>query len=201
MKPLRIATTNQHKLREFRQMLTPLGFEIRGVDDLDDFDVVEDGDTFAANAIKKAAALLARTGEPAIADDSGLVVDALGGAPGVYSSRFAGVEPPAHDAANRKKLLAELAPIPDEERTARFVCALAYCAPGQEPQVFIGTLAGRIGHEERGENGFGYDSIFIVEGDTRTSAELSPAEKNRISHRGRALDCLIERLGFVADTA
>ncbi len=194
MKLLRIGTTNNHKLREFREMLEPLGFEVRGVEDLGDFDVVEDGDTFAANAIKKAQALVERTGAAAVADDSGLVVDALDGAPGVYSARYAGVEPPLHDAANREKLLVELRGVPDGERTARFVCALAHCRPGEEPEVFSGTLEGRIGHDERGENGFGYDSLFIVEGDTRTSAELSPEEKNRISHRGRALQEFLAHL-------
>jgi len=191
---LRVATKNPGKLRELREMLTPLGYEVRGVDDLPDFDVVEDGATFEANAIKKAEALLAATGEAAVADDSGLEVEALGGAPGVHSARYAEENGGDQDAANRHKLLEALHGVEESQRGARFVCALVYLAPGEEPQVFHGELRGRIGHEERGSNGFGYDSIFLVEGDTRTSAELSPDEKNAISHRGRALRALLEVL-------
>ena len=191
---LRVGTKNPGKLRELSQMLEPVGIEVRGVDDLDGFDPVEDGDTFEANAIKKAMALLDLTGEPAVADDSGLVVDALGGRPGVHSARYAGIDGPEQDAANRVKLLEELQGVSDAERTARFVCALAYCLPGGEPVVFHGTFEGRIGHEERGDNGFGYDSIFVVPEVGRTSAEISPDEKNALSHRGEALRKLLEYL-------
>ena len=192
MKRLRVGTTNQGKLREFLQMLAPLGYEVLGVDDFPGFDPVEDADTFEANAIIKASALLELTGDTAVADDSGLVVDALDGRPGVLSARFAGVTGSGQDAANRDKLLADLVGVPDAKRTARFVCALACCVPTMEPVVFRGVFEGRIGHEERGENGFGYDPIFIVASDSRTSAELSPEEKNRLSHRGEALRKLID---------
>ena len=119
-------------------------------------------------------------------------MDALGGRPGVHSARYAGVDGPEQDAANRNLLLKELNGIPDPERSARFVCALAYCVPQQEPRIFRGTFEGAIGYEERGENGFGYDSIFLVQNDHRTSAELSPKEKNAISHRGEALAQFID---------
>ncbi len=194
MKTLRVATTNAGKLRELRQMLEPLGISVLGVDDLPGFDVEEDGATFEENAVKKARELCQRTGEPAIGDDSGLVVDALGGRPGVHSARYSGVEGAGRDAANRVKLLAELADIPDARRSARFVCALAYAEPGAEPRLFRGEVEGRIGRVERGTNGFGYDSLFIVEGGKRTAAELEPNEKNRVSHRGRALAQLLAAL-------
>lgn len=194
MKTLRIATTNHGKLREFKEMLEPLGYTVRGIDDLADFDVVEDGDSFAANALKKAQALLARTGETAIADDSGLVVDALGGRPGVHSARYAGVDGPNKDAANRAKLLTALKGIPDAQRQARFVCALAFCAPGEPPQVFNGTLEGVIGHQERGEHGFGYDALFLVPCYGRTAAEISTLEKHNVSHRGQAVRALTKFL-------
>lgn len=195
MKQIRVATTNPGKLRELREMLAPLGYEVLGVEDFPDFHVVEDGDTFAANAIKKAAALCELTGGPAVADDSGIVVDALAGRPGVHSARYAGVAPPDHDRANRQKLLAEMKNVPADQRSARFVCALAYCRPGHPPQVFEGTLEGTIGYEERGEHGFGYDSIFVVAGDTRTAAEIGPHEKHAISHRGQALRAWLNALG------
>jgi len=194
MKILRIGTTNLGKLREFRQMLEPLGYDVRGLEDLPDFDVVEDGETFAANAVKKANALLSRTGEPAIADDSGLAVDYLDGRPGIHSARYAGVSGAGRNAANRTKLLGALEGVPEAERGAHFVCALAYCVPDAEPVIFFGELRGRIGVVERGDNGFGYDPIFIVEDDTRTAAELAPLEKNEISHRGRALRQLLAYL-------
>lgn len=190
---IRLGTTNPNKLQEIRELLAPLGVRVDGCDDLD-FRVEEDGATFAENAIKKAQALLELTNRPALADDSGLVVDALEGRPGIYSARYAGVEGPGADAANRKKLLMEMKGVPQADRTARFVCALAYCAPGEAPKVFEGTMEGAIGAQERGSHGFGYDSLFVVRGDTRTSAELEPEEKNAISHRARAIHAFVEWL-------
>jgi XTP/dITP diphosphohydrolase len=178
-------------------MLEPLGYKVVGTRGMKGFDVVEDGATFRENAVKKAQALADLTGEPAVADDSGLVVDALGGAPGVHSARWSGVNGPGKDAANRRKLLAELAHAPDEKRTARFVCALAYVTPGRPPLVVEGKCEGTIGREERGTGGFGYDPLFLVrEHPGRTMAELAPAEKNAVSHRGRALEALIIGLRF-----
>ncbi len=194
MSLIRVATGNPGKLREFREILAPLGFDVQGLEDFPGITIVEDGETFEANALIKANTIMNKTGSPAIADDSGLVVDALGGRPGVHSARYAGVDGPKQDAANRTLLLKELSSVPDAERSARFVCALAYCVPHQEPLVFRGTFEGSIGHQERGENGFGYDSIFLVQNDARTSAELSPAEKNAISHRGEALAQFIAHL-------
>lgn len=193
-RPLRVATRNPGKLREFVEILAPLGYDVRGVDDLSAFQVEEDGDTFAANALKKAETLMRLTGEPAVADDSGLVVDALGGAPGIHSARYAGVAPPDHDAANRAKLVAALAAVPAAARTARFVCAIAYCAPGCRPVTCNGALEGQINTEERGGQGFGYDPLFVPVGETRTLAEISSDEKHRISHRGQALRALALRL-------
>jgi len=194
MSLIRVATGNPGKLREFREILSPLGFDVQGLEDFPGITIVEDGETFEANALIKANTIMNQTGSPAIADDSGLVVDALGGRPGVHSARYAGVDGPKQDAANRTLLLKELSSVPDAERSARFVCALAYCVPHQEPLVFRGTFEGSIGHQERGGNGFGYDSIFLVQNDPRTSAELTPAEKNAISHRGEALAQFIAHL-------
>ena len=192
MSLIRVATGNPGKLREFREILSPLGYDVQGLEDFPGITIVEDGETFEANALIKANTIMNQTGSPAIADDSGLVVDALGGRPGVHSARYAGVDGPEQDAANRNLLLKELSGIPDPERSARFVCALAYCVPQQEPLIFRGTFEGAIGYEERGENGFGYDSIFLVQNDHRTSAEFSPKEKNPISHRGAALAQFID---------
>lgn len=191
---VRIATGNQGKLREFRELLVPLGIEVLGMDDLGSVEIIEDADTFAGNAIKKANTVLELTGEVVIADDSGIVVDALDGAPGVYSARYADDTGDNQDAANNHKLLKVMADVPQEKRQARFVCALALCQPGKSPLTFTGKFEGSVGYEERGENGFGYDSLFIVEGDTRTSAELSRDEKNAMSHRGKALQELLAHL-------
>jgi len=193
---VRIATGNSGKLREFREMLTPLGYEVLGLEDVLGFSVEEDGATFLDNAIKKARALAERTGEPAIADDSGLVVDALDGAPGIYSARYAGEPPPGtpaaeRDAANRRKLTLALADVPDAQRTARFVCALCYFVPDRPPVVVEGTCEGMISRRECGGNGFGYDPLFIVPAYGRTMAELAHEQKNALSHRGQALRRLL----------
>lgn len=189
---LRVATSNKGKLREFRQVLEPLGYEVTDISDLGLGDIEETGSTFAANAeIKALAAFDACQGKDAVvADDSGIVVDALDGAPGIHSARYAGIPTTgeAQDAANRKKLLEAIAEVPVGKRSARFVASLALRLPqDQETHFFEGTFEGEIGFEERGDNGFGYDSIFLVDGGKCTSAELSPDAKNARSHRGEAL--------------
>ena len=192
MTVIRVATGNKGKLREFREILTPLGYDTLGIDDFPGLEIIENGETFEENAIIKANTIMDKTGSRTLADDSGIVVDALDGAPGVYSARYAGVVGPRQDEANNEKLLQALAETPQAKRSARFVCALAYCVPGQKPIVFRGEFEGSIGYENRGKNGFGYDSIFVIQNDTRTSAELSPFEKNAISHRGKAIRQFVE---------
>ncbi|MCK6529127.1 XTP/dITP diphosphatase [Myxococcota bacterium] len=178
-----LATRNPGKVRELRALLAGEGIEVLSAGDVPGApDVPETGATFRENALLKAHALAA-PGLLAVADDSGLEVDALGGAPGVRSARYAGE--PKDDARNSRRLLDELEGVPDEGRAARFRCALALVADGQEA-VFEGTCEGRIAREPRGVGGFGYDPVFLPDGGTRTMAELSDAEKNAISHRGRA---------------
>ncbi len=180
-----VATKNPGKLREIRKIL---GSEVRLLS-LADFpgvgDIVEDGRTFEANAIKKALAAAYHTGHVSLADDSGLEVDALDGAPGVYSARFAGEE--ATDEQNNRKLLRLLEDTPDEQRTARFRCVIAVGAPDGTVQTAQGTAEGRILRNPRGTGGFGYDPLFLVSGERRTFGELPPEVKNRLSHRGKAL--------------
>jgi XTP/dITP diphosphohydrolase len=183
-----IATRNRHKLEEIRAVLADLPAELQcGLDHPGCPEVDEDGDTLEANAAKKAAAVCAHVRLPALADDTGLEVEALGGAPGVFSARWAG--PGCTFAANNDKLLRALAGQPAERRRARFRCvvALAWPEPGRPVQLFQGELHGRIATAPRGGGGFGYDPLFEVEGLGRTLAEFSPAEKNSISHRALAL--------------
>jgi XTP/dITP diphosphohydrolase len=188
-----LATHNAHKLAELRAILVP------ALPDLDPASVVsardvgapepvEDGVTFAENALIKARALAAFTGLPAVADDSGLSVDVLGGAPGIFSARWSGRH--GDDLANLDLLLAQLGDIADEHRAARFTCAAALVTPDGAEQVELGSLEGRLAHAPRGEHGFGYDPILIVEGGDLTAAELPPERKNAISHRGRAFRAL-----------
>ena len=179
-----IATRNKHKLEEIRTLFTVPDLEIVSAFDFPDIpDVIEDGDTFEANSLKKALILARATGCWALADDSGLEVDALDKRPGIYSARYAG-EPCDH-AKNNAKLLEELANKTD--RTARFRCVIALSSPTGQTQTVSGHVEGRIGHELRGTEGFGYDPLFIPDGHTTTFAELGPEIKNSISHRGRAL--------------
>ena len=190
-----VATTNTNKLRELRQLLEPQGHSIRSLADLDHpLEIIEDGATFAANAAIKARALHAVTGQPALADDSGLMVDALGGAPGIHSARYAGINGPQRDKANYVKLLAELDGVPDEERGARFVCALVYIDQQGSEHLFEGACAGQIEHRPQGNNGFGYDPVFEVHGHNATMAELDPDIKNTLSHRGQAVRALLDFL-------
>lgn len=179
-----IATKNQGKMREIRQLLSDLPFEVLSMEDAGvTLDVVEDADTFPGNAMKKAEQIMAITGELTLADDSGLMVEALDGAPGVYSARYAGEG--ATDGANNRKLLAAMEG--QTNRAAKFVAAIALASPQGRREVTIGELHGEIAHEMRGEGGFGYDVLFELPSYGKTSAQLPPDEKNRISHRGKAL--------------
>ncbi len=182
-----LATKNRKKIGEIKKILNAIGADCR-VYTFDDFpayqDVEEDGETFEANAVKKALHVSAHTGMPAIADDSGLEVDALKGAPGVLSARYAGE--PANDGSNLVKLLREMKDIPLGKRGARFVCCIAIASRG-DVRTFPGYVKGRIGFEPKGKKGFGYDPVFYPEGYERTFAEMSEDEKNAISHRGMAL--------------
>jgi XTP/dITP diphosphohydrolase len=189
-----IATGNRHKLKEIREMLVGTRFTAIGLDDVPDAPaVVEDADSFRGNAEKKARTLALLTGRLTVAGDSGFVVAVLDGAPGIYSARFAGVDGPGADEANNDLLLQRLAGVPDHARTARFRCALAVVTADGRIRYADGTVEGRIGHERRGTNGFGYDPLFLLDGDPsgRTTAELPSAEKHAISHRGHALRRLL----------
>ena len=183
-----VATGNRGKLAELDRILDGLPVELVPMDELGLASPVEDGDTFEANALIKARAAARATGLPALADDSGLEVDALGGAPGVRSARYAADEDPGAqgDQANNARLVRELDGVPDAQRTARFVCAAALVAPDGREWTERGTMEGRIVDEPRGANGFGYDPHFVAEGETRTNGELSAEEKDARSHRGAA---------------
>jgi XTP/dITP diphosphohydrolase len=187
MKRVVLASNNQAKVAELRAMLTGVPFEIVAQSEFDILPIEETGLTFVENAILKARNASTHSGLPAIADDSGLEVDALGGAPGVYSARYAGAE--ASDASNNVKLLSALKNIPDIERSARFQCVVVYLrhACDSRPLVYAGTWAGRILPAPQGSSGFGYDPLFYVPTHRCASAELPPDTKNRISHRARAL--------------
>lgn len=186
MKQLLVATRNRGKIKEIRALLDGLVEEIICAADLPDLpETIEDGTTFADNALKKAREACHATNMPVLADDSGLVVDGLHGAPGVISARYAGEG--AGDIANNLKLMNELALLPNASRTAAFVCTMAFVAPDGTEQLFEGRVGGRIIDTPRGEHGFGYDPLFLVDGYQQTMAELPLAEKNRISHRGQAL--------------
>lgn len=195
---LLIATTNRGKLSEIAAFLISLRLDLLSLNDLDHPpSVVEDGETFQANALKKARALAEFSGLATLADDSGLEVDALGGAPGVHSARYSG--PEADDARNNAKLLGALADVPEPRRTARFVCVLALCVPGAE-RLFRAECAGRIAFAPRGRHGFGYDPLFFYPPLGRTFGELEAETKSSVSHRGRALHQLVEawpRLDFL----
>jgi len=189
------ATRNRHKIEELKPLLEPLGYVLRTLDEeAPHLPLREDGTTFAENAEQKALLVHHATGKAALADDSGLSVDALGGAPGVRSARYAaGPDSDSHDAeANNRKLLAELASAAD--RSARFRCALALVTEGGELFIAEGLIEGQILKQARGDGGFGYDPLFLPNGFDKTFAELSTEEKNRISHRRQALDALVGKL-------
>jgi XTP/dITP diphosphohydrolase len=185
-----VATQNQGKLKEIRRVLADSGIEVIGLDAFDDLNVAEeDGTTFHDNARKKAVAIAEQTGQLCLADDSGLEVAALGGKPGVYSARFAGKG--ASDQQNNELLLKELAGVPEAQRQGAFCCVMALCTPEGECQYFEGRIEGRILTESIGDKGFGYDPLFYVESHGCTMAQLPLDEKNRISHRGQALQKLV----------
>jgi XTP/dITP diphosphohydrolase len=190
-----LATSNAGKLREFEELLAGRGFQLVRQSDLGIAAPPETGTTFLENALIKARNAAAISGLPAIADDSGIEVDALGGAPGVYSARYAGEG--ASDAQNLDKLLAALHGLPEDKRGARYHCVIAYVrtADDADPLIGEGSWEGSLIDHRRGHNGFGYDPSFVALGDTRTVAEMPEAEKNSKSHRARAMAAFLRRLG------
>ena len=190
-----IATHNKHKLQEMSRILSPMGYEVVTDTDLgiELTDAEENGETFLDNARIKAESGCKESGLPCIADDSGLCVDALDGAPGVFSARYSGVH--GDDEGNNRKLLAELEGIPTEKRTAHFACAICVSFPDGSEITATGKCEGYIGYEKKGNNGFGYDPLFMV-GD-RSLAEMTAEEKDAISHRGNALKELQKILPIV----
>ncbi|OMI33829.1 RdgB/HAM1 family non-canonical purine NTP pyrophosphatase [Streptomyces sparsogenes] len=191
MKRLILATRNTYKITELRSILSDAGLDVElvGADAYPEApDVKETGVTFAENALLKAHALARATGHPAVADDSGLCVDVLGGAPGIFSARWSGRH--GDDRANLELLLAQLADVPDEHRAAHFECAAALALPDGTERVVTGRLPGTLRRDPVGGGGFGYDPILQPDGETRTCAELTPEEKNAISHRGKAFRAL-----------
>jgi len=194
MKKIVLASNNKGKVREFNQLLADLDYEVIPQAELGVEEIEETGLTFVENAILKARNASKITGLPAIADDSGIEVDALKGAPGIYSARFAGKN--ASDQENLDKLLQALKDVPDEQRTARFQCLLVFMQHDLDPtpMIFQGTWEGLILHAPQGENGFGYDPVFFVPGKNCSSAQLPSEVKNRLSHRGQALQKLLSGL-------
>ncbi|TLS39204.1 XTP/dITP diphosphatase [Pseudalkalibacillus caeni] len=194
MNKVLIASKNKGKIKEFEAMFAKHGIKVYSLYDLEeDYDLEETGTTFEENAALKAETIMEITNTMVLADDSGLVVDALDGRPGVYSARYAGEE--KNDEANLQKVLKELEGIPAEQRAARFVAVLALSVPGEKTRTFRGACDGIIIDEKRGENGFGYDPIFYLPDKQKTMAEISKEEKNKISHRAAALKKLEEELG------
>ena len=194
MQKVVLATGNAGKVRELASLLQDFGLDIVAQTDLGVESAEETGLTFIENSILKARHAAAITGLPAIADDSGLAVDALGGAPGIYSARYAGVD--ASDRQNLEKLLVALKDVPDGQRQAQFHCVLVYLRHADDPTtlVFHGVWPGEITHAPAGEGGFGYDPIFYVPSEGKTAAELTREEKSAISHRGQALKQLLEAM-------
>lgn len=182
-----LATKNKGKVLEFRRLLNELGakdLEVLGLDSFPEIGEIEEtGKTFEENSLLKARTICKLTGLPALADDSGICVDALNGAPGLYSARYSG----AGDAANNEKLLNELKDVPDQKRTAYFICVAAFVRPDGFEHIEEGRFYGKILHEVVGEGGFGYDPLFAPNGLNCSSAELSAEEKDAISHRGKAM--------------
>lgn len=188
-----LATHNTHKADELAEMLSPFNITVQRLSrDPDVPEIIEDGTTFEENAAKKARIVSEYTGLPALADDSGLMVKALKGRPGVYSARFAG--PTATDRENNRKLLEEMRLVPAGQRGAFFVSVIAFAIPGQGIRLFRGEIEGEILFEPRGSYGFGYDPLFYIPSLGKSMAELPPEEKNRISHRAKAYRALIEAL-------
>lgn len=193
VKKIIFATSNQGKMKEIREILKNCNCEISSLKDEGiDVDIVEDGETFEENALIKASTIMKMTDAIVLADDSGLEVDYLNKEPGIYSARYLG-ENVSQEEKN-KYILDKLEGIDDKYRTARFVCSIACAIPGQERFTVRGTMEGQIAHSIAGENGFGYDPIFYVEEYNKTVAELNSEEKNKISHRGRALRLMKDKL-------
>lgn len=192
-----LATQNQGKVKELQEMLADTQIDVLSLRDIENWeDVEETGSTFAENASLKARAAAERTGYIALADDSGLEVDALDGAPGVYSARYAGE--PKDDERNNDKLLKALEKVPDEERTARFRCALVIATPDGKEYLTEGTVEGQISRVRRGKDGFGYDPLFFMPDFGRTMAELTLTQKNKVSHRSQAFQKAIPILKELA---
>ncbi|ATF91082.1 dITP/XTP pyrophosphatase [Cedecea neteri] len=194
MQKVVLATGNAGKVRELANLLADFGFDVVAQTELSVESVEETGLTFIENAILKARHAAKVTGLPALADDSGLAVDALGGAPGIYSARYAGED--ASDRQNLEKLLEALKDVPDEKRQAQFHCVLVYMRHAEDPTplVFHGSWPGVITRAPAGQGGFGYDPIFYVPSEGKTAAELTRDEKSAISHRGKALKLLLEAM-------
>lgn len=194
METIIAASSNAHKIREIQAIIDKFGMKVisRKEAGVPSFEIEEDGDTFEKNSLKKASVIREATGRTTIADDSGLMVDYLGGAPGVYSARFAGEE--CDDAKNNEKLLQLLKKVPSKERTARFVSVITLIFADGETIVARGECPGRITTAPTGGNGFGYDPIFVPDGMNKTFAQLTEEEKNLISHRAKALEKLNELL-------
>lgn len=193
MRKIIFATGNEEKMREIREILASLPVEVLSMKEAGiQADIIEDGKTFEENAVIKAKAIAQLSEEIVLADDSGLVIDYLNGEPGIYSARYMG-----EDTSYRIKngnLIQRLEGVPDEERTARFVCAIAAAFPDGTVLTTEGTVEGQIGYEEKGENGFGYDPIFYLPEYGCTTAQLTEEKKNEISHRGKALRKMVEKL-------
>ncbi len=199
-----LASNNAKKLAELRRILAPLmpGIEVLGLADVAEYpEPAETENTFEGNALLKARACVSATGLPSLADDSGLCVDELNGMPGVLSARWAGVsKADGADAANNRLLLAQLSDTPVERRGARFECAMAFVTPDGQERVEVGTMPGVILDREYGDGGFGYDPLFKPDGRDLSAAELTPSDKDEISHRGRALRAIAPKVADVLGT-
>ena len=191
MTKILIATKNDGKAREYLKLFEPKGIEVITLKDLNEqVEIIENGKTFSENALIKAQTLTDKLNIPVLADDSGLVVDALNGAPGIYSARYAGDH---DDEANNKKLLEALKKVPDEKRTAHFHCSIVATAPDKTPLEANGDVYGLIAHEKHGEDGFGYDPLFYYPEFGKTFGEIGMEEKNKVSHRAKATENLLEK--------
>ncbi|MFD1065412.1 XTP/dITP diphosphatase [Oceanobacillus locisalsi] len=197
MKKIIIATKNKGKAKEFRAFFDPYDIEAVSLLDLEEEipDIEETGESFVENAAIKAEQIANHFQQPALADDSGLIIDSLEGRPGIYSARYAGE--PTDDQANIDKILEEMKEVPENERTARFICVLAIARPGEETMFVTGYCEGHIQLTQSGENGFGYDPVFVPEGYEQTMAELDPDEKNQISHRKMAINQLESKIDLL----
>lgn len=192
-KTIIIATHNKGKAKEFKSLFKEYGYAVKTLHDYPEIgEVPETGETFEENAFQKASAISKELGTIVLADDSGLEVQALQGQPGIYSARYAGEH--GNDQKNNEKLLKELEDVKDEDRTANFHCSLALVGPGREPLFVEGNIEGRILFEPQGENGFGYDPLFYIPSLKKSMADLSNEEKNKISHRAKAIENLRDHL-------